>query len=147
MEVPLPRHEEKRFIAHKAIHLYELVCDIERYPEFLPWCQAVRIRKREGNIVLADLMAGFKSFNEKYTSRVTFDSDKLIVDVEYEKGPFKYLVNKWVFKDVEGGCEVDFLIDFEFKSRLLQSVANMFFKEAFEKMVSAFSSRADQIYG
>ncbi len=143
----MPRHEEIQFIAHTPKHLYDLVCDVEKYPEFLPWCQAVRIRKRMGNVILADLMAGFKSFNEKYSSRVTFNNDELIVDVIYENGPFKHLVNKWKFKSVEGGCDVDFMIDFEFKSRVLQTVANMFFKEAFQKMVSAFSKRADNIYG
>lgn len=142
----MPRHEENHFIAHTPENLYNLVCDVEKYPEFLPWCQAVRIRKRMGNVILADLMAGFKGFTEKYTSRVTFDHDAMIVDVKYEDGPFKHLENRWVFREVDGGCNVDFLIDFEFKSRVLQKIANMFFKEAFNKMVGAFSKRADKLY-
>ncbi|MDX1736671.1 MAG: type II toxin-antitoxin system RatA family toxin [Alphaproteobacteria bacterium] len=143
----MPRHEETQFIPHKPKDLYDLVCDVEQYPEFLPWCQAVRIRKRLNNVIYADLVAGFKSFNEKYTSKVTFDAENLTVDVEYEKGPFKHLINRWRFHEKDGGCEIDFFIDFEFKSKLLQSVANMVFREAFQKMVAAFSQRADEIYG
>ena len=143
----MPRHEEKHFIAHTPKNMYDLVCDVEKYPDFLPWCQNVRIRKRMDNAILADLMAGFKNFNEKYTSRVTFDEDNLVVDVKYETGPFKHLLNEWKFYEAEGGCEIHFMIDFEFKSRILQGVANMFFKEVFHKMVEAFSKRADQVYG
>ncbi len=130
--------------------LFDLVADIERYPEFLPWCLASRIRRREGNTVTADLAVGFKMVRERFTSRVVLHDEAeehLRIDVSYIDGPFKYLNNHWLFLPDEKGCLLDFYVDFEFRSRLLQKVMQPLFNEAVRRMVGAFEGRAKELYG
>lgn len=152
----MPTHKEIRVVPHSPKQLYELVADIEKYPEFLPWCIAARIRQREpaadGELITADMVLGFKMFRERVTSKVTLhppaDGEHGRIDVEYVEGPLKYLQNHWVFMPAEnGGCEIDFFVDFEFRSRLLQKIVGALFHEAVTRMVAAFERRATAIYG
>ena len=141
-------HAEKRVLHHSPEQLFDLVADVERYPEFLPWCIGARIRSRRENVLIADLIIGFKGIREKFTSEVTPDRAAMRVDVAYRDGPFKYLNNHWIFNaQPDGGCEIDFFVDFEFRSRLLQRIMGLLFNEAVRRMVSAFETRADQLYG
>jgi coenzyme Q-binding protein COQ10 len=156
----MPTHAEKRFLPYRPDQLYELVATVDRYPEFLPWCIAARIRSREAlrdepdrTLITADLVIGFRMIRERFTSRVTLTPPRRI-DVNYSEGPFKYLNNHWIFDPVApsaqhpgGGTMLDFYVDFEFKSKLLQSVMAMLFNEAVRRMVAAFESRAQQLYG
>ncbi len=143
----MPTHAEKRVLAYSPGQLFDLVADIERYPEFLPWCVAARVRKREGDLIVADLVIGFKMFRERFTSRVRLDRPGQRIDVAYEEGPFRYLNNHWVFEDHPQGCAIDFYVDFEFHSRILQKVIETLFGEAVRRMVSAFEARARALYG
>jgi len=141
-------HAEKRLLPYTPEQLYSLVADVERYPEFLPWCLAARIRRREGETFWADLVIGFKMIRERFTSKVTLDPAAMRIDVAYTEGPFKYLNNHWIFNPAPGGqCEIDFHVDFEFKNRVLQGVMSMLFEEAVKRMVQAFETRAKAIYG
>ena len=139
-------HAEQRLIRHTPEQLFELVADVRRYPEFLPWCLASRIRKQTDIALVADLIIGFQVFKEQFTSYIKMDRDALIIKVEYAEGPFKYLINRWKFNKHPEGCMIDFYVDFEFKSRLLQTVIENLFTEAVKRMVSAFETRADQLY-
>ena len=137
---------------YSARQLYDLVADIRSYPEFLPWCSACRIRAtREiegGEVIDADLVISFKVFREKFGSRVTLRPEALKIDVEYLDGPFRYLNNHWHFRDLDtGGCEVDFFVDFEFRSRALQAIIGVVFNEAMQRIVGAFERRAEALYG
>ena len=128
--------------------MFDLVADVKRYPEFLPWCVATRIRSRDETSIVADLIVGFKVLQECFTSRVSLDKTNLKIDVKYEIGPFKYLDNNWKFHDKgAGSCALDFYIDFEFKSRLLQHAMGFLFNEAVRRMVGAFERRAADLYG
>ena len=142
----MPTHAEQRLLPYTAEQLFDLVADVERYPEFLPWCVGARIRERHAGLIIADLIIGFKMFRERFTSRVALDPPRRI-DVEYTEGPFRYLNNHWVFEKVPGGCRIDFFVEFEFKSRLLQRMIEMLFGEAVRRMVAAFEHRAEQLYG
>jgi coenzyme Q-binding protein COQ10 len=143
----MPTHAEKRQVPHTPGQLFDLVADIERYPEFLPWCIGARIKRREGRVLYADLVIGYKMIRERFTSRVDPQRDVMRIDVTYTEGPFRYLNNHWVFEPHPDGCVIDFYVDFEFKSRMLQSVIGLFFNEAVRRMVQAFEARADQLYG
>jgi coenzyme Q-binding protein COQ10 len=143
----MTQHAERRILSHRPEHLYDLVADVAKYPEFLPWCLASRIRSRDEEVLIADLIIGFQVFKERFTSHVRLDPDAMEIHVEYAEGPFKYLTNKWAFLPHEQGCEIDFYVDFEFNSRILQTVIESLFTEAVKKMVSAFESRADALYG
>jgi len=143
----MPTHAEKRLVPYTPEQMFRLVAGIERYPEFLPWCIAARIRKREETLVVADLVIGFKVFRERFTSRVELDPPGLRIDVAYAEGPFKYLRNHWVFEPHNEGCMIDFFVDFEFHSRILQKVIRTLFNEAVQRMVSAFEARAHALYG
>ena len=142
----MPTHAEKRVLPYTPQQLYDLVADIERYPEFLPWCMAARIRKREPELVVADLVIGFKVFRERFTSRVRLDPAATRIHVAYAEGPFKYLNNHWVFETHPEGCEIDFYVDFEFRSRILQKAIEVLFSEAVRRMVGAFEARAQALY-
>ncbi len=142
----MPRHSETRALPYSAEQMFDLVADIARYDEFLPWVQATRIVGREGNIVTADLVVGFKMIRERFTSRVTLDRPARI-HVDYVSGPLRYLKNDWVFRAVPAGCEIDFTVDFEFRSRLFEGIAGVFFGEAFRRMVASFEARARVVYG
>ena len=146
----MPTHTEKRIMPYTAKQMYDLVADVETYPDFLPWCAAIRIRKvtkdSHKTIIEADLIIAFKVFRERFGSRVTLKAEKFSIDVEYLDGPFKYLNNHWIFRDVDGGCEADFFVDFEFKSRVLQALIGVVFNEAMQRIVKAFEMRADDLY-
>jgi coenzyme Q-binding protein COQ10 len=142
----MPTHAEQRILPYTAEQLFDLVADVERYPEFLPWCVGARIRERRENLVVADLLIGFRMFRERFTSKVTLDRPRR-VDVAYSEGPFRYLSNHWVFEPVEGGCRIDFFVDFEFRSRVLQTLIGALFNEAVRRMVGAFETRAAALYG
>ncbi len=140
-------HAEKRVLPYSPEQLFNLVADIENYPEFLPWCRAARITRREGDVLHADLVIGFKVFRERFTSKVTLRKPDA-VDVQYVKGPMRYLNNHWRFiAQPGGGCLIDFYIDFEFRSTIVQRVIGVLFNEAARRMVSAFEARARQLYG
>ncbi len=142
----MPTHAEQRVLPYTPAQLFALVADVERYPEFLPWCVGARIRERTPDTVVADLVIGFKLIRERFTSRVTLDPPRRI-DVTYTEGPFRYLNNHWEFTPVAGGCRIDFFVEFEFKSRLLQRVIEVVFGEAVRRMVGAFEKRARDLYG
>lgn len=143
----MPTFAETRVLPYSPRQLFDLVADVERYPEFLPWCLAARIRSREGSVVRADLVIGFKMVRERFTSIVQLDPPKRI-EVAYAEGPFRYLNNHWVFEPTEdGGCKIDFWVDFEFRNRMLQKIIEVLFNEAVRRMVAAFEGRARALYG
>lgn len=143
----MPTHAEVRVLHHPPEQLFDLVADVERYPEFLPWCVDARIRRREGDVIVADLVIGYRVFRERFTSTVALDRPRRI-DVTYSDGPFRYLNNHWIFAP-EGpdSCVIDFFVDFEFRSRVLQAVVGRVFGEAVKVMVHAFERRADELFG
>lgn len=142
----MPTHAEKRHLPYTPEQLFDLVTDIERYPDFLPWCVAARIRRRESNVLYADLMIGFKMVRERFTSKVTLGKSR--VDVVYIEGPFKYLNNHWIFEPAEdGGTNIDFCVDFEFQSAVLRTLIGAVFNEAVRLMVASFERRARHLYG
>ena len=143
----MPTHAEKRVLPYPPQQLYALVADIERYPDFLPWGLAARIRRREAKQVVADLVIGFRMIRERFTSKVALDPERQRIDVTYSDGPFRYLNNHWRFAPHEGGCEIDFYVDFEFRSRLLRKLMEPLFNEAVRRMVAAFEARAKDLYG
>ena len=143
----MTQHAERRVLRHKPEHLYALVADVAKYPEFLPWCLASRIRSRTDDKLVADLIIGFQMFKERFTSHVRLDEQAMAIHVEYAEGPFKYLSNQWCFLEHPEGCEIDFYVDFEFNSRILQTVIESLFTEAVKRMVGAFETRADALYG
>ncbi|MFW2541672.1 type II toxin-antitoxin system RatA family toxin [Primorskyibacter sp. 2E107] len=148
----MPTHSETRHLPYTAQQMYDLVADVGNYPKFLPWTSAARIRSREQEgdheVMLADLVISFKVFRERFGSRVTLWPDDKTIDTEYLDGPFKHMISKWGFTDcAEGGVDVSFFVDFEFKNRLLQGAAGMFFYEAMQRIVRAFERRAAELYG
>ena len=144
----MPTHAEKRELPYRPEQLFDLVADIERYPEFLPWCVAARVRSREEDLVVADLIIGFKMVRERFTSRVKLDRPSLRIDVAYTEGPFRYLNNHWFFEPLgDGRCRIDFYVDFEFRSAILQRIIGALFNEAVRRMVQAFENRARKLYG
>ena len=143
----MPTHAEQRYLPYSRKELFDLVAEVERYPEFLPWCTAARITRRDGQTFHADLVVRFKVFQERFASRVTLHPHALI-DVEYINGPFRYLNNHWRFIAADdGGCTIDFYVDFEFRSKVLQKLIGMLFNEAVSRMVGAFETRAHELYG
>lgn len=142
----MPTHAEKRTLAYTPEQMFALVADVGKYPQFLPWCAGARVRTRTETELVADLTIGFGPFRESFTSRVTLDRPRKVV-VTYENGPFRYLNNQWTFEPDGSGCRVNFFVDFEFKSRLLQSAIGVVFNEAVRRMVNAFLTRARAVYG
>ena len=143
----MPVHHEERVLPYTPAQVYALIADVERYPEFLPWCMGARINSREANVLNADLIIGYKALREKFTSIVTLSPNKKI-DVQYGGGPLSHLKNEWTFAAVaKGQCKVTFMVDFDFKSRLLSGLINAFFDRAFLKMMNAFEKRAEDLYG
>lgn len=149
----MPQHSDSRILPYTADQMYALVADIERYPAFLPWNSAARIRARrpgEGGseVVEADLVISFKVFRERFGSRVTLWPAEKRIDTEYLDGPFKYLRSGWSFADLpEGGCRVEFFVDFEFRNAILGKVIGVVFGEAMSRIVRAFEDRARALYG
>ena len=142
----MPRHSETKTTPYRADQLFDLVADVGRYPEFLPWCVGARVRSHGETELVADLTSGFGPFRESFTSRVKLGRPAAM-DVNYENGPFKYLHNQWRFTPDGDGCKVAFSVDFEFRSRLLALAIGPVFGEAVRRMVNAFMQRARIIYG
>ncbi|MBS0644645.1 MAG: type II toxin-antitoxin system RatA family toxin [Acetobacteraceae bacterium] len=142
----MPTHAERQIVPYTPEQLFELVADVGKYPQFLPWCIGARVRGSSPTGLVADLTIGFGPFRETFTSRVTLDRPHR-VKVRYENGPFRYLNNQWDFSPHERGCEVAFFVDFEFRSRILQAAIGVVFNEAVRRMVNAFHKRANEIYG
>ena len=120
----MPQHAERRFLPYSSAQMFDLVAEVERYPEFLPWCLGTRVTRREPGepgIVEADMLIGFMMFRERFGSRVQLHRDEYRIEVNYTHGPFRYLVNRWRFDERTDGCEVDFFVDFEFRSRAAQA--------------------------
>ena len=147
----MPSHSETRILPYTAQQMYDLVADVGSYPQFLPWTAAARVRsvtdRGEYQEMLADLVISFKVFREKFGSRVRLWPDEMKIDTEYLDGPFRHLQSQWRFRDAAGGCEVSFSVDFEFKNRLLQGAAGMFFNEAMQRVVRSFEQRAAELHG
>ena len=142
----MPTHAEKRLLRYTPEQMFALVADVRRYPEFLPWCVAARVISQDETALVADLTIGFKLFRETFRSQVTLDRPGH-VHVRYLYGPFKYLNNHWRFTATPQGTELDFFVDFEFRSPLLPAVIGTVFNEAVRLMVRAFERRAMQLYG
>lgn len=144
----MPTHAEKRLLPYSREQMYALVADVEKYPEFLPWCVACRIRRHDSpDAFVADLIIGFKFVRERFTSSVALTRPDRI-DVNYQEGPFRYLTNHWFFEeDGDNQCIIDFYIDFEFRSKTLQRLIGRLFNEAVQRMVNAFERRAGALYG
>jgi coenzyme Q-binding protein COQ10 len=141
------KYNDVKEMDFSATSIYNLVKDIEKYPEFLPWCNAVRITSVQGNEILADMVVGFSGITEKYTSRVNFDDKNKKIFVQYEHGPFKYLENQWFFESIGDKTKVHFNIEFEFKSKILDVVLSPIFETVIKRMISAFEERAQELYG
>lgn len=149
----MAKFSNKRRVRHSAEQMFDLVADVERYPEFVPLCKALKIRQRTSKpdgseVVVADMTVSFKLVRESFTSRVTIDRPNLKIMVEYLQGPFSHLENRWTFvPKADDACEVGFYISYEFKSRMLAMLMGSMFDVAFHRFAEAFETRADQIYG
>jgi coenzyme Q-binding protein COQ10 len=142
----MPSHHERRELPHSAAQMYDLVADVRHYPEFLPWVSAVRVRQDHESEMLADMIVGFKSLRETFSSRV-LKIPKSSIIVDYLDGPMKHLHNQWVFEDLPGGgSSVDFTVDFSFRNAIFEALAGQFFDSALRKMTGAFITRADELY-
>ncbi|KAB2734113.1 type II toxin-antitoxin system RatA family toxin [Brucella intermedia] len=149
----MPQFTTVRRVHHRAEQMFGLVADVEKYPEFLPMCEALSVRSRKERdgkaLLIADMTVGYKLIRETFTSQVLLKPEDNVIDVKYLDGPFRYLDNRWTFKPVVDGseCDVEFFIDYEFKSRTLGLLMGTMFDLAFKKFSEAFEKRADQIYG
>lgn len=143
----MPGIHETRHVPYSAEQMFDLVADVGRYKEFLPWVIATRVRSNGETEMVADMVVGFKSFRESFTSKVTKRRPGMI-DVVYVDGPLRDLDNEWHFTDLpEGGCRIDFAVEFAFKNRVFEALAGQYFDRAFRKMVTAFETRAEELYG
>jgi coenzyme Q-binding protein COQ10 len=149
----MPRFNSRRRVNHSAAEMFDLVADVERYPEFVPLCQSLKVRERTSRpdgteVVVADMTVSFKLIREHFTSRVTLDRPKLNILVEYLRGPFSSLENRWTFEPRgDNACDVGFYISYEFKSRMLAILMGSMFDTAFQRFAAAFEKRADMVYG
>ena len=152
----MPNFRTTRLVRHSAADMFALVADVDAYPQFLPLCQGLKVRKRTTDdagreIIVAEMVAGFKAIRETFTSKVTLDAPRLEILVEYIDGPFRHLQNRWNFVDVDASappqCRVEFYIDYDFRSRMLGLVVGSMFDTAFRKFSEAFERRADVVYG
>jgi len=142
----MPRHTEQRFLPYTPEQLFDLVADVGRYQEFLPWVAATRIREDNETGMVADLVVGFKALKETFTSKVRKTRPREI-EIDYVEGPLKYLHNAWKFRAAPGGTEVDFCVDFAFRSRIFEALAGQMFDRALRRMITAFEERARDLYG
>jgi len=142
----MPRHHEIRLLPYTADQMFDLVADVARYGEFLPWVSGIRVRSDTSEEMIADMIVGFKSLKETFTSRVTKQRPHHI-HVDYLDGPLRHLYNDWKFASASNGCAVDFTVDFEFKNKLFQALAGQVFDRALRKMIGAFEERAAALYG
>jgi coenzyme Q-binding protein COQ10 len=149
----MPQFSSKRRVQHTAADMFDLVADVDRYPEFVPLCQALKVRQRSDKgsgveEVVADMTVSFKFVRETFRSKVTLDKPKLQILVEYLEGPFSHMENRWSFRATdEQSCEVEFFIDYEFRSRTLGMLMGAMFEAAFRRFAAAFEQRADHVYG
>ena len=152
----MPTHSETKRLPYTARQMYDLVADVASYPKFLPWNSAARIRTRRpidgggdggGEVMEADLVISFKVFRERFTSRVTLWPEQYRIETEYLDGPFHHMQSTWAFRDIAGGCEVDFHVDFEFRNAILQGIIGLVFNDAMQRIVRAFERRAADLYG
>jgi coenzyme Q-binding protein COQ10 len=149
----MPQFRTTRRVRHSAEKMFDLVADVERYPQFVPLCQALRVRRRTAGedgreTLVADMTVAYRLIQEAFTSRVTLDRPNLKIAVAYLNGPFSHLDNRWTFKPTsETSCEVEFFIDYEFKSRILGVLMGAMFDAAFRRFADAFERRADVVYG
>jgi coenzyme Q-binding protein COQ10 len=149
----MPSFSTKRRVGHDAAQMFDLVADVEKYPQFVPLCRSLRVKSRTSKddgveIMVADMTVAYKLIHETFTSRVTLDRPKLTILVEYLNGPFSRMENRWTFRQVdESACEVEFFIDYEFRSRMLAMLMGAMFETAFRRFATSFERRADEIYG
>ena len=149
----MPQFSTKRRVRHSAAEMFDLVADVDNYPKFVPLCAGMRVRSRSqkgdgATVVVADMTVAYKLVHQTFTSRVTLDRPSLKIDVEYIDGPFRRMQNHWRFHPVsDQSCEVEFFIDYEFKSRTLGMLMGTLFDTVFRRMASAFEQRADAVYG
>ena len=147
----MPQFETTRSVLHVPEKMFALVADVEKYPQFLPLCEALTVRSRKERdgrtILIADMMVGYKAIRETFTSQVLLKPEENVIEVKYLDGPFKYLTNIWRFEPAAGGSAVIFFIDYEFKSRILGAMMGAMFDRAFHMFSEAFETRADEIYG
>ena len=148
----MPTHHEIKTLPYTAQQMYDLVADVGSYPKFLPWTAAARIRSRsaipDGEVMEADLVISFKVFRERFGSRVTLRPAAQKIDTEYLDGPFRHMKSTWSFRDLpQGGSEVEFFVDFEFKNAILQGIIGLVFNEAMQRVVRAFERRAAELHG
>jgi coenzyme Q-binding protein COQ10 len=149
----MPAFSTKRRVRHSAVEMFDLVADAEKYPDFVPLCSALKVRSRTDKgagvtVLVADMTVAYKVIRQTFTSRVTLDRPNLKIAVEYVDGPFKSMHNRWAFRDAgERSCDVEFFIDYEFRSRTLSMLMGAMFDTAFRKFSAAFEKRADEVYG
>jgi len=147
----MPKFETHRPVKHSPKQMYDLVADVEKYPEFLPLCEALTVRSRKERdgktLLIADMTVGYKAIRETFTTQVLLNPAEQAIDVKYIEGPFRYLDNRWRFEATGDGCKVHFFIDYEFKNRLLGALMGSMFDRAFRMFAEAFETRADRVYG
>jgi coenzyme Q-binding protein COQ10 len=148
----MPRYVTTHTLPHTATQMFDLVADVERYPAFVPMCEKLLVRRRTtgvngSEVIVADMVIGYKMIRESFTSRVALDRPGLKILVEYVDGPFSHLENRWTFADKPAGCDVTFDIDYAFRSRMFQMLAGAVFDSVVRRMVEAFETRAGEIYG
>ncbi|MGI9350580.1 MAG: type II toxin-antitoxin system RatA family toxin [Rhizobiaceae bacterium] len=148
----MPRLDKTHIVKHSAQDMFDLVCDVEYYPEFVPLCRSLHVKSRKfrdgKTLMLADMTMAYNMLSETFTTQVFMDPEMLKIDVKYIDGPFRHLNNEWSFHELEdGNCEISFLIDYELRNRMLAMAAGAVFEVAFGRFVSAFEARADRIYG
>jgi len=147
----MPTHSETRELPYTAQQMYDLVADVDAYPEFLPWTSAARIKREEDmgdhTVMDADLVISFKVFRERFTSRVKLWPRQRSIDTQYLDGPFKHMKSNWKFDEAPEGCTVHFFVDFEFRNAILQKIIGVVFNEAMQRVVRAFEKRAEALYG
>ncbi|WP_174801021.1 type II toxin-antitoxin system RatA family toxin [Martelella limonii] len=147
----MPEFKTTRHVAHSADRMFDLVADVERYPEFLPLCEALTVRSsrdKDGKtLLIADMTVGYKGIRESFTTQVLLNRAERKIDVSYVDGPFRFLDNRWRFEpEGEGACAIQFYINYEFKNRILGAMMGSMFERAFRKFSEAFEARADEIY-
>lgn len=143
----MPSIRETKTLPYSAEQMFDLVADVDSYPEFLPWVVATRVRRDSDSSMTADMLVGFKALREKFTSKVEKHRPERIT-VHYVDGPLKDLDNRWTFTPAgDGGCVIEFCVDFTFKSKMFEALAGQYVDRAFRKMVAAFEQRAAQLYG
>ena len=147
----MPKFDTTRLVSHTPENMFALVADVEKYPEFLPLCEGLIVKSRkerdDKTLLIAEMSIGYKAIRETFTSQVLLDPNALTIEVQYLNGPFKYLNNHWLFVPRDTGTEVNFFVDFEFNSRILQAAIGLVFNEAVRRMVAAFHKRAIEVYG